>query len=194
MATPDVVALAGRFADAARRAVAAGFDAVEIHAAHGFLLSCFLSPLTNRRDDAYGGDADRRALLHVEIVRAVGAAVGGRVALLVRLGVDDLAPGGIGVEEGAAVAAKLVAAGADAIDVSGGLCGSRPAELSGQGFFVPQAEAVRRVAGVPVIGVGGVTDAEAARRFVADGRVDAIAVGRRLAAHPEWAREALGRA
>jgi len=192
MATAEVEALVECFVSAAKRAVAAGFEVVEIHAAHGFLLSCFLSPLTNRRTDAYGGDLDRRVRAHVEITRAVRAAVGGGVAVIVRLGVDDRLPGGVTLDEGVAAASRLVEAGADAIDVSGGLCGSRPADLTGQGFFVPHAEAVKRRVKVPVIGVGGVTEAAAARRFVLEGRVDAVAVGRHLVAHPEWAREVLG--
>jgi len=187
----EVQALPERFAAAALRAVRAGFDAVEVHGAHGFLLSSFLSPLTNHRADSYGGSFAGRMRLHLEVVRAVRSAISGRAALLFRLGIEDRLPGGLTLEEGLRAATEIAGAGADALHISGGLCGSRPADLFGQGYFVPQAAAARRAVSVPVIGVGGITNAEAARRFVAEGLVDVVASGRHLVAHPEWAREVL---
>jgi 2,4-dienoyl-CoA reductase-like NADH-dependent reductase (Old Yellow Enzyme family) len=127
------------FKEAARRAADAGF-AVEIHGAHGFLLSQFLSPLTNRRIDEFGGPLENRVALMSRIVEAVRGELGRDFPLLYRLGIEDMMPGGLTLEEGVRAAALIAEAGIDILDISGGLIGSRPPGLRGPGYFVPQAE------------------------------------------------------
>jgi len=178
------------FASAAGRARQAGFDAVEIHAAHGYLLSQFLSPLTNRRVDAYGGPVENRGRLHVEALRAVRAAVGPDLLVLMRLGGGDDLPGGLDLADTLALASALAPAGLDVLDVSGGLQGSRP-EGAPPGYFVRFAGPLRAVAGVPVIVTGGITEPRQADALVREGRADLIGVGRAMLANPRWAADAL---
>lgn len=191
MSEDDIRRVVNDFARAAMRAVEAGFDGVEVHGAHGFLLNQFLSPITNRREDGYGGDLEGRMRFPLEVVEAVRRAVGGKL-LLYRLGADDRMEGGFSVDDAVVFASRLEEVGVDVIDVSGGLCGSRPPELQGvQGYFVPYAEKIKRRVGVPVIGVGGIRDPEYAHRVISEGRADLVAVGRAQLADPEWSCKAL---
>jgi len=168
----------------------AGFDGVEVHGAHGFLLNQFFSPLANRRRDRYGGSLKNRVRFPLEVVERVKERVGGRL-LLYRLGSDDLDPKGTKIEDSKKFAVKLQEAGVDLIDVSGGLCGSRPTELQNRrGYFIPQAQQIKEVVNVPVIGVGGITEPEYANSLIREGRVDLVAVGRALLEDPDWAVEA----
>ncbi len=179
------------FAKAADRAMRAGFDGVEVHGAHGFLLNQFFSPLTNRRRDKYGGPLENRIRFPLEVVERVKEKVGGRL-LLYRLGSDDLDPSGTRIEDSQKFAVKLEQAGVDIIDVSGGLCGSRPEQLQGrQGYFITQAQQVRKVVEIPVIGVGGITEPEFGDRVIREGKVDLVAVGRKLLEDPDWAIKAI---
>ena len=174
------------FAVAAERAIRAGFDGVEIHGAHGFLLNQFFSPITNRRTDEYGGSLENRMRFPLEVVRRVREIVGGRL-LLYRIGSDDLDPKGTQIEDSKKFASLLEKQGVNIIDVSGGLCGSRPQQLEGkQGYFVPQAEEIKKVVNVPVIGVGGIIDIKYANSLISEGRIDLVAVGRRLLKDPNW--------
>ena len=183
----EIEALTEIFVKAADRAMRAGFDGVEVHGAHGFLLNQFYSPLTNRRRDNYGGPLENRIRFPLEVVERVREKVGGRL-LLYRLGSDDLDPSGTRIEDSQKFAVKLKQAGVDIIDVSGGLCGSRPEQLQGrQGYFTPQAQQVRKVVEIPVIGVGGITEPEFADRLIREGKVDLVAVGRKLLEDPDWA-------
>jgi 2,4-dienoyl-CoA reductase-like NADH-dependent reductase (Old Yellow Enzyme family) len=185
----DVLAYA--FGRAARRAVQAGFDGVEIHGAHGFLLNQFLSPLTNQRTDQYGGSLVNRIRFPLEVVACVRKQIGDKL-LLYRLGADDLVPNGTRIEDAQQFAVKLAAADVDVIDVSGGLCGGAPPTLQGvQGYFIPQAHQVKDKVRVPVIGVGGITDAVFADRAIQEKRVDLVAVGRALLKDPDWAAKAI---
>ncbi len=179
------------FVEGARRAAKAGFDAVEIHGAHGFLLGQFLSPITNQRDDEYGGkELEDRMRFPLEIVKEVREAVEDTV-LFYRLGATDMKDGGLTVEESKQFAKKLVEDGIEVIDVSGNLCGSRPDGLEvEQGYFVPIAEKIKGVVDVPVIGVGGIKDASFADQFVKEGKVDLVAVGREQWKDPDWASKA----
>lgn len=187
----EIEALAEAFADAAERAMRAGFDGVEVHGAHGYLINQFYSPLTNRRDDGYGGSPENRMRFPLEVVERVKEKVG-RGLLLYRLGSVDLDPAGTQIEDSGKLAVKLQEAGVDIIDVSGGLCGSRPEQLrDGQGYFVPQAQQIKSVVDVPVIGVGGIKDPRYADRVIREGRVDLIAVGRELLNDPDWMIKAI---
>ena len=190
--------ISSAFALAARRAVQAGFDFVEVHGAHGFLLSEFLSPYTNRRSDAYGGSFENRCRFPLEVVSEVRQAIGQDSILFYRLGADDLIPGGLTIGDSARFASLLAAAGVDCIDVSGGLCGSRPEHLQSiPGYFVPLAEAIKREVEIPVIVAGGITEPEFAHELIRAGKVDLVAIGRAQLKDPLWAaraREALGKA
>jgi len=179
------------FGDAARRARKAGFDAVEVHGAHGFLLNQFASPLTNRRADEYGGSFEKRIRFPLEVVEAVGKAVGSDLPLLYRLGADDGQEGGVTISECQAFSRRLVQAGVSIIDVSGGLIGSRPEGMSNQGYFLPLAEKIKQAVGeVPVIGVGGIRDPKFADEAIRQRRVDLVAVGRAMLTDPHWASNA----
>jgi 2,4-dienoyl-CoA reductase-like NADH-dependent reductase (Old Yellow Enzyme family) len=180
------------YREAARRSAEAGFDAIEIHGAHGFLLSEFLSPYTNRRTDEYGGNLENRIRYPIEVIAAVREEVGPDTVLLYRFGASDFLQDGLTLDEALEAAPQLVAAGIDMLDVSGGLCGSRPKDFSGmQGFYVPLAESVKSAVTVPVIAVGGIKEAAFANSVIEEGRADMVAVGRELLKNPEWARQAL---
>lgn len=179
------------FAMAAERAMKAGFDGVEVHGAHGFLLNQFFSPLTNRRRDKYGGSLEKRMNFPLRIVEAVKERIGRRL-LMYRLASDDLKPEGIRIEDSAKLAVELQRAGVDIIDVSGGLCGSRPPQLQGrQGYFIPQAQQIKKAVDIPVVGVGGITEPEFANKVIQTKRVDLVAVGRALFKNPNWAEQAI---
>lgn len=183
----EVEELPAAFARAAERAKEAGFDAVEIHGAHGYLLNQFYSPLTNRRTGPWGGDSrETRLGLPLAVVRAVRGAVGPDYPVFYRLGAADRLPGGLTVEDAVYAAPLLAAAGVDLIDVSGGFTGSRPPDLSGQGYFAPLSEAVKQVSPVPVLVTGGITDPQAAEELIRQGRTDLVGVGRALLADPDW--------
>jgi NADPH2 dehydrogenase len=183
--------LAGCFALAAERAVRAGFDGVEVHGAHGFLLNQFFSPLVNKRGDDFGGSLENRMRFPLMVVDRVREAIGEKL-LLYRLGADDLDERGTHIEDAVAFAVKLEQSGVDVIDVSGGLCGSEPRQLRGvKGYFVSQANVIKRAVYVPVIGVGGITEAAYADSLIREGKVDLVAVGRSLYRDPRWAEKAV---
>jgi len=187
----EIEALGEAFGSAAERAVESGFDAVEIHGAHGFLLNQFLSPLSNKRGDEYGGHLEDRMRFPLQVVAQVKTKIGD-FPLLYRLGADDMQPGGLSLVESKVVAQRLVEAGVNAIDVSGGLVGSRPERLQGtQGYYVPLAEQMKSAIDVPVIGVGGITSPEFANEIVVKERADLVAVGRAMLADPDWASKAI---
>ena len=183
----DVPALVAAWRDAAVRADAAGFEVVEIHAAHGYLLHEFLSPLTNTRTDAYGQDRTR---LLTEVVDAVREVWPERKPLFVRLTGSDWAPGGLTVDDAVAIAKGLDGHGVDLYDVSsGGLV--REQELTvGPGYQVPFARAVREQAGVPTAAVGLITAPEQAEQIVVDGSADAVMLARAVLRDPSWPQRA----
>jgi 2,4-dienoyl-CoA reductase-like NADH-dependent reductase (Old Yellow Enzyme family) len=183
--------LAETYASAALRAIKAGFDGVEVHGAHGFLLNQFYSPLTNNRTDEYGGTLENRIKFPLEIVEKVRKVLGNRL-LLYRIGSVDLDPAGTQITDSKKFAIKLEESGVDIIDVSGGECGSRPAQLQNtQGYFIPQAQQIKEVVNIPVIGVGGITDPDYADKAIQKGKIDLVAVGRNLMKDPYWAEEAI---
>ena len=183
------------FAAAARRAVEAGYDVVEIHGAHGYLIHEFRSPLSNQRTDSYGGSAENRQRFPLEVVRAVREAVGTDTVLDIRLSASDWADGGVTGEETAAFSRELVEAGVDVLHISSG--GNVPTAVPvGPGYQLPLAEQVRRAVsgtGVPVVGVGLIEEAAQAEQALITGQVDAIAVGRAALRDPylplRWAAD-----
>jgi 2,4-dienoyl-CoA reductase-like NADH-dependent reductase (Old Yellow Enzyme family) len=201
--TPTPLTSAGRaeivaqFAATARRARQAGFKVAEIHAAHGYLLHSFLSPLSNHRDDAYGGDAERRARLLFEVIAAVRAEWPENLPLFVRLSCTDWAEGGLTLADTVALARRLAATGqVDLIDCSSG--GGSPAQKIPSlhpGYQVPFAEAVRREAKIATGAVGLISSPDLAEEIVANERADVGLIGRAGLADPAWplrAAKALG--
>lgn len=186
----EIKELIVKYRHAARRAKEAGFDIIEIHGAHGFLINDFLSPYTNRRTDSYGGDFERRLKFPIEVVRAAREEIGSAMPLSFRLPADDIIAGGITIEESKKIAVELEAAGVDIMNVSGGLAGSRPPGKTEEGYFFSHAHEIKKVVKVPVIGVGGVKNPEFADNAVREGMVDMAAVGRALLADPLWAEKA----
>ncbi|MCW4024002.1 MAG: NADH:flavin oxidoreductase [Candidatus Bathyarchaeota archaeon] len=187
----ELYAISEAFVAATERALKAGFDGVEIHGAHGYLLNQFFSPLLNKREDEFGGSLEKRMAFPLLVTQKVKKALGDKL-LLYRLGADDLAPNGNHAQEAIIFAQKLEAAGVDILDVSGGMCGSNPKQLQHiSGYFIPQAEAVKAETHVPIIGVGAITQPEFADNLVRMGKVDLVAIGRALLHDNEWAQKAL---
>ena len=177
------------FADAARRAVAAGFEVLEVHAAHGYLLHQFLSPLSNHRADEYGGSFDGRVRLLERVTAAVRAAAPD-AALFVRFSGTDAADGGWDIDDTVRAAERVAAAGADLIDVSSGGLVPHQSIQPGPGYQVPLAEKVRRETGILVAAVGMIDDAHLAESVVAEGRADAVLSAREWLRDPHYALRA----
>ncbi len=172
------------FCESARRADKAGFDAIEIHAAHGYLLSSFLSPLANQRPDEYGGSLKNRSRFLLEVLKAVREVWPQQKAILLRLSATDYLPGGIDLAETIEVV-KLAREYVDLFHISSG--GNAPAAPNAYpGYQVPLAEAVKRECAVPVIAVGLISTSEMAEEILANQRADLIALGRELLRDPYW--------
>jgi NADPH-dependent 2,4-dienoyl-CoA reductase/sulfur reductase-like enzyme len=178
------------YAKAADLAREAGFDFVEVHGAHGYLPSNFLSPLDNRREDPYGGSLENRARFSLEVARAIIATVGREMPLVWRINGDDGMPGGLTIDETVEVCKWLEDAGVAAISVSAGTWHTLHVTLAPmfvpRGHMVEYAAAVKRAVSVPVIAVGRLDDPELAARVVADGAADLVLLGRALIAEPDW--------
>jgi 2,4-dienoyl-CoA reductase-like NADH-dependent reductase (Old Yellow Enzyme family) len=186
-----IAAVIAAFAAAARRAMAAGFDFVEVHGAHGYLINSFVSPVSNQRSDGWGGA--NRYRLAVEVTRAVRAAVGQDVPVFYRTSCVDGVDGGITMADTVALARQLKAAGADVIDCStGGVVGPSGAALvpPAPGYLVPFAAQVRRDAGMASMAVGLIMDGALANRIIAGGEADLVAVGRQLLADAAFVHRA----
>ncbi len=186
----EITALIGQWRAAAARADAVGYEVVELHAAHGYLLHEFLSPLSNRRTDAYGGDLDSRSRLLIEVVDAVREVWPERKPLFVRLSATDWVDGGLTVDEVAEVARRLAGHGVDLVDVSSG-GNSRDQQITlGPGYQVPFARRIREVSGLPVAAVGLITEPTQAEQILADGAADAVMLARALLREPTWPQRA----
>ena len=175
------------FAAAARRANEAGFDLLEIHAAHGYLINEFLSPLANFRTDEFGGSFENRLRFPLEIIRAVRAAWPREKAFGIRINGSDWHPGGLSLDDGAAVARAFVEAGADYITPSAG--NTAPGVVfppMEPGYMVPMSEYIRAKAGVTTMTVGMIKDAALAEQILQDGKADLIAVARGFLDDPRW--------
>lgn len=187
MTEEDILKVKNDFVKAALLVKKAGFDAVEVHAAHGYLLNQFLSPLTNQRTDAYGGSRENRVRLVKEVLSAVREAVGEEFPVFLRLGGSDYLPGGNTPEDAAFYAQEAVKAGADLIDISGGMCRYINPNESKPGYFGDQSLAVKKAVNVPVILTGGVTEAAQAEGLLQEGKADLIGVGRAFYKDAKWA-------
>lgn len=185
--------------DAAARAVSAGFRFIELHGAHGYLLHSFLSPVSNRRADHYGGSAENRLRYPLEVVAAVRDAIGDGIPLSFRVSAVDGADGGAGIDETVEVARRLAAAGVDLIDTSsGGITTDRTVDTRirrGYAFHADFSRRIRAEAGVPTATVGLIVDPEQASRLLTHGDADLVLLGRQALDDPNWphhARLALG--
>ena len=186
LSTDEIAALVRAFADAARRSVLAGYEVVEIHAAHGYLLHQFLSPLSNHRTDEYGGDLEGRGRFLVEVVDAVRAVWPEKRPLFVRLSATDWAPDGWDVPEAVELSKRLAGHGVDLIDVtSGGLVPAARIQVE-PGYQVPFARAVREGAGLPVSAVGLIVTPEQADQILVNRAADAVMLARELLRNPHW--------
>jgi 2,4-dienoyl-CoA reductase-like NADH-dependent reductase (Old Yellow Enzyme family) len=182
---PQLAEVVTAFADAARRAVATGFDTVEIHAAHGYLLHEFLSPLSNRREDDYGGSFDNRVRLLLETVDAVRATIPHGMPLVVRISGTDWVDGGWDVEQSTRLGSHLREHGVDLVDVSSG--GNAPASIPvGPGYQVPLSAGVRRGADIPTGAVGLITEPAQAEKVLANGEADVVLLARAALREPAW--------
>ncbi|KLJ01681.1 NADH:flavin oxidoreductase/NADH oxidase [Luteimonas sp. FCS-9] len=185
-----IAAVVDAFRTAAQRALAAGFELVELHAAHGYLLHQFLSPLSNARDDAWGGGFEGRTRLVLDVVDAVRAVWPERLPLWLRLSATDWVEGGWDVEQSVALARLLAPRGVDLVDVSSG--GLSPAQRidAVPGYQVPFARRIRAEAGIATGAVGLITTPEQAERIVADGDADVVLLARELLRDPYFPRRA----
>lgn len=196
MSTMDIASVIRAFGAAARRVQEAGYDLVEVHCAHGYLLGEFLSPLTNHRADAYGGTPAARRRLLLEVVEEVKAAVHNGLPIMVRLGVSDNPPhahlydGALSLEEGVEAAHALDQAGVAILDVSAGMCGSRPPGISGEAYFKSFAAAVSSAVHTHVVCTGGITLPQTALDVIESGTADLVGIGRALAADHAWVSKA----
>jgi 2,4-dienoyl-CoA reductase-like NADH-dependent reductase (Old Yellow Enzyme family) len=189
----DVEALArvkAAFVDAASRAHRAGFDCVQLHVAHGYLLHQFLSPITNRRDDGYGGSPENRMRYPLEVFEAVRAVVPDDMPVLVRISATDWIEGGWDVDQSVAFCRELKAMGCDMIDVSSGGLDQRQKIVTGPGYQVAFSERIRREAGLPTMAVGQITEPRQAETIVASGQADMVALARGMLWEPRWAWKA----
>jgi 2,4-dienoyl-CoA reductase-like NADH-dependent reductase (Old Yellow Enzyme family) len=182
----DIAAVVAAFRAAAVRAMAAGFRILEVHAAHGYLLHQFLSPLSNHRDDAYGGPLANRARLCLEVVAAIRAVVPDAMPLVVRISATDWAEGGWTAEESVRLAVWLKDAGVDMVDVSSGGLASGVRIPIGPGYQVPFARQVRHGAGIATASVGLITDAAQAEAIVGNGDADMVLLAREFLRQPHW--------
>lgn len=195
MSQARIKAVIEAYAQAAHRAKTAGFDAVEIHGAHGYLITQFLSPFSNQRQDAYGGSDENRARFALEIIEAVRGQVGPDFPILMRLSTEELINGGYGIEFTQWLAPRLVAAGVNAIHASVGVY-STPGNLSvasmdtPAGFNLPRARAIKQCVDVPVIGVGRICDPRLADEAIRNGDADLISFGRQHLADPDFLAKA----
>ncbi|GAA4085346.1 NADH:flavin oxidoreductase/NADH oxidase [Streptomyces shaanxiensis] len=187
----EIQEIVGQFADAARRALAAGFEVAEVHGAHGYLINEFLSPYSNHRTDEYGGSYENRTRLALQVVDAVREVWPDDKPLFFRISATDwLEENGWTADDTVRFAADLRAHGIDLLDVSTGGNAARARIPVGPGYQVPFAARVKAETSLPVAAVGLITDAEQAEKIVANGEADAVLLGRELLRSPSWARHA----
>ncbi|MEU3790243.1 NADH:flavin oxidoreductase/NADH oxidase [Streptomyces fructofermentans] len=189
LTSEDIREVVGRFADAARRALAAGFEIAEVHGAHGYLIGQFLSPHSNRRTDEYGGSYENRVRLALEVVDAVREVWPEDKPLFFRISATDwLEENGWTADDTVRFAAELSEHGVDLLDVSTGGNAAGVRIPVGPGYQVPFAARVRNETPMAVAAVGLITDAEQAEKILANGEADAVLLGRELLRNPSWAR------
>ena len=182
----DIKRIVKCFADAALRAKKAGYDGVEIHSAHGYMLNQFYSPLTNKREDEYGGSIDNRIRIHLEVIKAVREAVGDDYPISLRFGAHDYLDGGTSLDDVAYAARKFEEAGVDVLSVSGGMCKFDNPNSKEEGYFKELSEICRDAVDIPVILTGGFHTKEAVELALKEGRCDMVGVGRAILKDSDW--------
>jgi len=193
MTAHDIGELVAAFAEAARRAKSAGFDGVQIHSAHGYFLSQFLSPAFNRRSDNYGGTINNRARIHVETVKAIRNVVGNNYPVLIKMNCQDFSENGLGLEDSIIAANLLSDAGLDAIELSGGILtgGKLSPSRSGinsadkEAYFRDELRAFKKQIKIPLILVGGNRSIEVAEQLIGEGTADYISMSRPFIREPD---------
>jgi 2,4-dienoyl-CoA reductase-like NADH-dependent reductase (Old Yellow Enzyme family) len=183
----EIAELVRDFAAAAERAVAVGFDVIEIHAAHGYLLHQFYSPIMNKRTDEYGGSFDNRIRFLLEVTEAVRAVIGDQIPLFVRISATDWVDEGWNLIDSVELSIKLKERGVDLIDVSSGGAVHNAKIDPKPGFQVPFAAAIKTEAGIATAAVGLITEAEQAEHIVTTGEADAVFLARAMLRNPRWA-------
>ena len=190
MSLDNISTVVSAFAKAAERSLAAGFDVIELHAAHGYLIHQFLSPLSNHRTDSYGGSLSNRTRFALEVVSAIRKVWPERLPLFVRVSATDWAEGGWEIDDAVELCKLLRDAGVDAIDCSSGGSVMKPNVVEGPGYQTPLAERIRRDAGIPTGAVGMITDPVQAEHILVTGQADLIVLARELLRDPYWPRRA----
>ncbi len=192
MSEAEIEEVIQAFVQGARRAREAGFDGVQLHCAHGYLLSSFLSPYTNRRQDKWGGSLNNRGRIIQEILRQIKSAVGPDFPVIAKLNSTDYLPGGLEIDEAREVARLLAADGMDGLEVSGGSAESGRGSMwpglrnkEEEGYFVPAAALIKGAISIPVIGLGGLRSLEVMEEMVATGKADMISMSRPFIREPD---------
>ncbi len=195
LSVEEIAQLVEEFSEGARRAKEAGFDIVEIHGAHGYLISQFLSTLSNKRRDEYGGDIKGRAKFALEIVRRSREKVGHDFPIFFRISADEYEEGGLKIDDAKLIARMLMEAGVDVIDVSAGTRNTiywmTPPTMFPRGCLVHLAEEIRKVVKIPVVTVGRINNPELGNAILSEGKADLIGMGRGLIADPDLPRKAM---
>lgn len=182
----EIISIIDAFVRSAQLAVQAGFQAIEIHAAHGYLLNQFLDPLSNHRSDEYGGSLENRERLVLQVCKAVRQTIGPDVALLVRISAVDWTPGGWSIDDSVHLCTQLKALGVDLIDVSTGGVVAHDGNPQAPLWQVPFSARIRSRVGIPVSAVGGITKPKQAEKVVAHGKADVVEIGRAALREPYW--------
>jgi anthraniloyl-CoA monooxygenase len=186
MTREDMEQVKADFVNATKSAIAAGFDWLELHAAHGYLLSSFISPLTNQRKDEYGGSLENRLRYPIEVFKAIRQVWPAGKPISVRISAHDWTPGGITPSDAVEIAKAFKDAGADIIDCSSGQVSKKEKPIYGRTFQTPFADRIRNQVNIPTIAVGAIFDADSANTIIAAGRADLCAVARPHLANPAW--------
>lgn len=187
----DICNIVKQFAQAAMRARTAGFDGVEVHSCHGYLLDQFLSPLTNRRTDEYGGSIANRIRIHLKVIEAIRLAVGNDFPLLLRLGATDHMESGLSIEDSVLAAQAFEKAGVDILDISGGMCRYTIPGADLTECFSQLSKTIKEAVSIPVIVTGGINEVMKAEALLRDNRADLIGVGRAILNDSSWAKKAM---
>ena len=185
LSVEEIENIIDKFVEAAVRSKKAGFDGVEIHSAHGYLLNQFLSPITNKRTDEYGGDIDGRIKIHLEIIRKIREKVGENYPIFIRMGAGDYLEGGLSTEDSIYAAQEFVKVGVDVLDISGGMC-MFSIDDQRAGFFDFLSKPIYENVDVPVILTGGVKTGEDVEDILNRGVCDLVGIGRSVFKDSNW--------
>ena len=186
MSRDDMDTVTAQFVHSTRWAADAGVDWLELHCAHGYLLSSFISPLTNQRDDEYGGSLENRLRYPLEVFASMRAAWPATLPMSVRISAHDWVPGGITPDDAVRIARAFKDAGADMIDCSSGQVSKREKPVYGRMYQTPFSDRIRNEAGIATIAVGAISEADHVNSIIAAGRADLCAVARPHLANPAW--------